>query len=68
MVVKHLVVNLEEDEWRDMMVVRALMGCDSWNEFFHNLVMNPSDFIINLVRILKQRNNNNKCLNDSPNT
>ena len=52
MVLKNLVVDLGEDEWRDVMVIRALAGANSWNEFFNKLVSEPAGMILSL---LKQR-------------
>ena len=49
MVVKTLVVNLEKDQWEALLVIRALTGAESWNEFFHKLLENPADLIISLV-------------------
>ena len=49
MVEKHLVVNLEEDEWRALILIRGLVGANSWNEFAHMVVRDPSKFITNII-------------------
>jgi len=50
MTVRRLRVDLDDNEWKAFLVIRALVGADSWNDFAHKLVRDPTSFIISLVQ------------------
>jgi len=50
MTVRRLRVDLDDNEWKAFLVIRALVGADSWNDFFQLLVRDPQKFIFSLVQ------------------
>jgi hypothetical protein len=42
MVVKHLAVDVTEEEWDILMILRGLVGAKSWNEYIHLFLREPA--------------------------